>query len=178
MTNPKDPHVWLDPVLYQKEAQLVANAFAKKDPSHAEFYAANLHTLESQLTTLDAEFKTGLRSCRQKDIITSHAAFGYLASRYGINQIALAGFSPDQEPSSQTMTDIAAFAETHQIKYIFFEQLVSPRVAETIAHEVGAQSIQFNPLEGLTATQQAQGENYFTTQHHNLINLRTALACL
>ena len=177
MTNPKDPHVWLDPVLYQKEARLIADAFIQKDPAHRTLYTERLQALSQQLDNLNAKFIMGLHSCSQKNIITSHQAFGYLAQRYGLTQIALAGLSPDQEPSPQTLADVAAFAKAHAIRYIFFEALVSPQIADTVAQEIGARTLVFNPLEGLTKQEVAAGKTYLTVQEDNLKNLQIALSC-
>jgi len=115
--------------------------------------------------------------CQLKDIVTSHAAFGYLAAAYGLNQIAIAGLSPDAEPSPEQLADIVKQARTDKIKYIFFESLVSPKLAQTIATEINAQTLVFNPLEGLTKDEIAQGQDYFTEMRNNLTNLRTALQC-
>jgi len=177
MSDPKDPHVWLDPLLYQKEGELIASALMKKDPAHASYYQSRFKALSDTLSELDQEFSKTLSSCDQHAIITSHAAFGYLAKRYGMRQVALAGLSPDQEPSTKTLIDVASFAKSRKIRHIFFEELVSPRIADTIAHEVGAQTLVLNPIEGLTDDQKRSGENYVTLQRKNLKNLQVALSC-
>jgi zinc transport system substrate-binding protein len=172
-----DPHIWLDPVLAEQEVALIRDAFIKADPAQTAAYSANAAAYISQLQELDNEYKTGLASCRLKDIVTSHAAFGYMAKRYGLTQIAIAGLSPDAEPSVQQMVAIAQLAKKDNIKYIFFESLVSPKLAQTIATEVGAQTIAFNPLEGLTDGQISSGETYLTVMRDNLDELRLALDC-
>ena len=177
MSDLQDPHVWLDPILYKKEAEMVTAAFVQKDPIHAALYTTNMQGLAKELDALDVEFKQGLHSCTQKNIITSHKAFGYLAIRYGLHQITLAGLSPDQEPSTKTLTDVATFAKTNKINYIFFEELASPSIAETIAREVGAKILMLNPLEGLTQKDSVAGKNYITIQKENLKNLQIALSC-
>lgn len=177
MSNPKDPHVWLDPVLYKKEAKIIAEAFIKIDPINSKIYAANAKKLSDTIDKLDLEFKKKLSGCRQKNIVTSHKAFGYLASRYGLHEVALAGLSPEQEPSSKALTEVATFAKKNKIKYIFFEELVSPSIAETIANEIGAQTLVFSPLEGLTKEDANAGKTYFSVQRENLMNLQIALEC-
>jgi len=177
MNDPKDPHVWLDPVLYKKEAELVAAVFAQSDPEHAKFYASNMQKLSAELDGLDGQFRRGLENCTQKEIVTSHKAFGYMAQQYGFEQIALAGFSPDEEPSSKTLADVATYAKTHKINYIFFEKLVSPAIAETVAREVGAKTLVLDPLEGMTKSDKQSGKTYFTVQKENLHNLHIALDC-
>lgn len=177
MSNLKDPHVWLDPVLYKKEAKVITETLIKINPANSEFYKENAQKLSNIFDQLDLDFKNGLSNCKQKNIVTSHKAFGYLASRYGLNEVALAGLSPEQEPSSKTLVEVTTFAKTNKIKYIFFEDLVSPSIAQTIAREVGAQTLVFNPLEGLTKEDIAAGKTYFTIQKENLMNLQIALEC-
>lgn len=173
----KDPHVWLDPVLAKKEVQKIVKAFVKVDPANTVFYEANEKGLENKLDSLDQSFKTGLQDCQQKNIVTSHAAFGYIASRYGLKQVPISGLSPDQEPSPKQLADVAQFARANKVKYIFFETLISPKLSETIAKEVGAKTIVFNPLEGLTSDEQAAGKDYLSIQQDNLASLRVALEC-
>jgi zinc transport system substrate-binding protein len=173
----QDPHVWLDPQLAKKEVNKITRGFIKVDPANGLYYQANEKTLDDELDRLDAKFKRGLSNCRQKDIITSHAAFSYLASRYGFNQVSIAGLSPDEEPSIQQLTKVAKFAKEHNVKYIFFESLVSPKLSDTIASEVGAEVLVLDPLEGLSNDDIKQGRNYFTVMANNLKNLRTALEC-
>lgn len=173
-----DPHVWLDPVLAKKEVIIITQALIEADLSHRSVYEVNSQNLISKLDSLDFAFKEGLKSCQQKDIVTSHAAFGYLATRYGFNQISLTGLSPGHEPSPQDFVNIVKLVKKNNIKYIFFETLVSSRLAETLAQETGAKTLIFNPLEDLTKEEQAAGKDYFSVQMENLKNLKIALGCL
>ncbi len=173
----KDPHVWLDPVLAKKEATVIAQALINVDPANKAYYEQNAKQLQEKLDALDSQFRQGLQHCQQKNIITSHAAFGYIASRYNLKQVPIAGLSPDSEPSPKQLGDVAQFAKTNNVKYIFFETLVSPRLAQTIAKEVGAKTLVFNPLEGLTKEQEEAGKNYLSIQKENLENLKIALEC-
>lgn len=172
-----DPHFWLDPLLAVQEVQRIANALVEIDPSHASAYKANALAYQQQLEKLDQSYKSGLVSCQTREIITSHAAFGYLAARYDITVHAIAGLSPDQEPSAQQLARLATLAKEHHIAAIFFETLASPRLAETLAAEIGAKTLIFNPIEGLTEDEQQQGKNYISIMEDNLQQLRIALQC-
>lgn len=172
-----DPHVWLDPVLAKQEAHAIAQGLATADPANASYYASNEQALDAKLDQLDQSYKQGLVTCASKDIITSHEAFAYLASRYGLNQVPISGLSPDAEPSAQELANVANFAKSHGVKYIFFESLVSPKLAETIANEVGAKTLVLDPIEGVSGEDQAAGQDYFTIMSANLKNLQTALGC-
>ncbi len=172
-----DPHIWLDPVIAKDEANRIASVFYQVDPPRAVQYQVNLQKLQMELDQLDTEFKTSLSNCKQKSIVTSHSAFGYLAKQYGLKQISISGLSPDAEPSPKDLARVSDFVKKNNIKYIFFETLVSPRLADTIAKETGAKSLIFNPLEGLTPEEQRQGKDYFSVMRENLQNLKIALEC-
>jgi zinc transport system substrate-binding protein len=169
-----DPHVWLDPVRLATIAEKVAERLAAADPDGATTYAANAAALRSQLEGLDRELADGLRTCQRREIVTSHAAFGYLADRYDLEQIGLSGLTPEEEPSPQRLARVAAEAREHGATTIFFETLVSPKVAETIAQEVGAQTAVLDPVEGL---QPGATGDYLSVMRANLAALRTALGC-
>jgi zinc transport system substrate-binding protein len=175
--NMTDPHIWLSPRLTEQISDEIAKTFIQLDPQHTSEYTTNLQSLKSALQELDAAYQQGLSHCEKKDIITSHASFGYLASAYGLNQVSIAGLSPDAEPSSQQLADIADFAKANDIKIIFFEELVSPKLSQTIAAEVGADTMALNPLEGITDDDMAVGKNYLTEMYQNLDNLKIALVC-
>ncbi len=172
-----DPHIWLSPPLAEQMVDNILGGFAQADPANAAYYAENADALKAQLASLDADYKTGLASCEQKNIITSHAAFGYLASAYGLHQVPIAGLSPDAEPSPKQLADIAQFAKKNDVRYIFFESLVSPKLSETIAREVGAGTMVLNPIEGLAKDELATGKTYLTEMRSNLASLRTVLQC-
>ena len=172
-----DPHIWLDPDFYQKEAQLVAAAMAKADPSKADRYAANAVQLKEDLARLAEEFKSGLSSCQKNTIVVSHEAYAYLARRFDIQLVSIAGMSPETEPSPAHLREIVRQVRDLGVKHIFFETLVSPAVAETIARETGAGILVLDPLEGLTPEEIQAGEDYLSIMRKNLTNLRTAVAC-
>lgn len=172
-----DPHLWLDPVLYKQQAVRVAEALIEKDPEHADAYRANLATLSGELDALDSEFRTGLSSCAADEFVTSHTAFAYLAERYGLHQVSISGISPETEPSPAELAEVTDFAREHGVRYIFFETLVSPSLSQTIAREVGAQTLVLDPIEGLTKEDLSSGMSYLSVMRENLANLRIALQC-
>ncbi len=172
-----DPHVWLSPPLAAQMVDKIEAGFAEVDPANADYYASNASVLKSKLQTLDAEYRQGLTNCAKKDIITSHAAFGYVASTYHLHQVSITGLSPDAEPSPKELADIARFAKKNDVKVIFFESLVSPKLAQTLASEVGAKTMVLDPIEGLTQGDLATGKNYLTEMEQNLAHLKIALQC-
>lgn len=172
-----DPHIWLDPVRMKAITDQVSAALSEIDPAGKAMYEANAQAYKAKLDALDAEFKQGLAGCRLNEFITSHAAFAYLANRYNLEQIPVRGLSPEIEPSPQRVQEVIRLAREHGIQVIYFETLVNPRVAETIAREVGAEVKVLNPIEGLTPEQEAQGLTYFDLMRENLTNLRAGLGC-
>lgn len=172
-----DPHVWLSPPLASKMAEKILAGFITVDPSNTEYYQANEAKLKSDLANLNVEYKQGLASCASKDIVTSHAAFGYLATAYGLHQVPISGVSPDAEPSPKQLADVADFVKKNGVKYIFFESLVSPKLSETIARETGAQTMVLDPIEGIIQNDLAKGIDYMAVMRSNLKNLETVLQC-
>jgi zinc transport system substrate-binding protein len=146
----KDPHVWLDPVRLSTIAGALGDRLARADPAHAADYRERAQDLQDQLQDLDRAYAKGLATCRRHEVVTSHEAFNYLAHRYGLTQIGITGVSPEAEPSPRKLAEVAAQARATGTTTIFFETLVSPKVAETIAREVGARTAVLDPLEGLT----------------------------
>lgn len=172
-----NPHYWLDPIAVQKEIDSISVALTKADPLHQSAYEQNAATMIQRLLDLDNHIRSELSSCTNRTVIASHDAFGYFARRYMLTVVPISGLSPDEEPSPARMAEIADFARANSVKYIFFESLVSPRLSDTIAQEVGAQTLVFNPLEGLTEDEIRQGKDYFTVQEENVRNLKIALGC-
>ncbi len=173
----QDPHVWLSPALAKQIAGKIAQAIEEVDPQNKDYYMQNEKHLEDKLNKLDNDYKSGLAGCKSKNIITSHAAFGYLATSYGLKQVSVSGVSPDEEPSAQQLAEVANFARKNNVKYIFFESLVSPKLSETIAKEVGAKTLVLNPIEGLTDNEIKSGASYTSVMEDNLKNLKIALEC-
>ncbi len=172
-----DPHLWLDPVLAQNQVEMINAKLQEIDPTNATFYQTNSKMLIQKLAELDSEFRTGLSKCEKNKIITSHGAFAYLAQRYNLRQVSIQGLNPDGDPSPAKIAETAKLAKENGINYIFFETLVSPKIAETIAKEIGAKTLVLNPIEGLNETEEQNGQDYFSIQRSNLANLRLALNC-
>jgi zinc transport system substrate-binding protein len=172
-----DPHIWLSPKLAQMEVQKITAALIAIDRTNTQLYQNNSQTLQKKLENLDQQYQTELSRCTKKNIITSHDAFGYLANDYHLNQISIAGLSPEVEPSAQRLAEIADYAKKNQVQYIFFESLVSPKLAQTIAREIGAKTLVLNPIEGLNDEEITSGQDYFTKMQQNLTNLKVALTC-
>ncbi len=170
-----DPHVWLDPVLAEQQVNLIEEALIKIDPENSGYYDANSHALKEELTMLDEEIRKELNSTKKKVFISSHAAFSYFARRYGLKQVAIAGISPEAEPGPAKIAEIVKIAKENEVNYIFFETLVSPKLSEVIAKEVGAKTLVLNPIEGLSRDEIDKGKTYFTVMLDNLKNLKTAL---
>lgn len=170
-----DPHIWLDPVNAQAIVRGIANALAAADSDNAEFYTNNSNDYIAQLEELNQEYSQTLSQASSKQFVTSHAAFGYMAQRYGLQQIAIMGLSPDAEPTPARMAEIIQHVKDNHIKYIFFETLISPKLSEVIANESNAQTLVLNPIEGLSDQESASGANYISEMKMNLTNLKYAL---
>jgi zinc transport system substrate-binding protein len=165
--------VWLDPVRFGTVAEKLGARLAEADPAHAADYTSRAAAIRADLAKLDAEYAAGLKTCARREIVTSHTSFQYLAQRYRLEQIGISGISPEAEPAPQRLAEVATAAREHGTTTIFFETLVSPKVAETIAQEVGARTAVLDPLEGLTQP----GADYYSVMRSNLSALRQALGC-
>jgi zinc transport system substrate-binding protein len=163
-----DPHVWLDPLRYAEMAERIGAALER--PERAAAFAGRLRAL-------DEELRDGLAACRRHELVTSHAAFGYLAERYDLEQIAITGLSPETEPTPRELEEVIDEVREHGATTVFFETLVSPRLAETVARETGAETAVLDPIEGLTEEELERGEDYFSIMRENLEALRGALGC-
>ena len=167
-----DPHGWLDPVRMQQAAQALAGRLAQADPGHAADYRSRAAAVVADLAALDRDFRTSLTGCARHDVVTSHSAFGYLASRYGLVQRGISGLTPDAEPSPRRLAEVARFARANGVTTIFFESLVDPKVARTVASEVGARTAVLDPVEGVR-----HGDDYLSVQRRNARALHDALGC-
>lgn len=170
-----DPHIWLDPIRAMQQAENIKNAFIQADRRNEKFYEENYKKFAQHLMDLDQSYREGLKNIKNREIIVAHAAFGYLADRYGLKQVAIKGISPQEEPSVAKIVEICDFCRKHQSKYIFFETLSSPKLAEVLAREVGAQTSVLNPIGNLTQKEIQQGKNYLTVMQENLETLKKAL---
>jgi len=170
-----DPHVWLDPMNAKAEMESIKNSFIQADPDNKDYYEANYTKYAAEFDALDKEFRDAITSLPNKDIIVAHQAFGYLCSAYGLNQVPVEGLAPDSEPDPARVAEIIEFAKEHDVKVIFFEELVSPKVAEVIASAIGAKTDVLSPVEALSDEQMENGDDYFTVMRHNLEALKAAL---
>ena len=170
-----DPHVWLDPENAKIEMEAIRDALCAADPENSTVFQSNYEKYAAELDALDAEFREKLAPLPSRTIVVAHEAFGYLCDAYGLTQVGIEGLSPDSEPDPGRMAEVIDFVREHSISTIFFEELVSPKVAEAIASETGAQAKMLSPLEGLSDEQAAAGADYFSVMHDNLAALMEAL---
>ena len=170
-----DPHVWLDPENAKIEMEAIRDALCAADPENSTVFQSNYEKYAAELDALDAEFREKLAPLPNRTIVVAHEAFGYLCDAYGLTQVGIEGLSPDSEPDPGRMAEVIDFVRDHSISTIFFEELVSPKVAEAIASETGAQAKMLSPLEGLSDEQAAAGADYFSVMHDNLAALMEAL---
>lgn len=170
-----DPHVWLSPLQAMKVADNIKNGFMQADPEHTHLYEANYEVLIDELEKLHDQYAQMTSEARTRDLVVSHEAFGYLARDYGLNQVGVMGLSSYAEPSVQTMKRITDFIQEHDIKYILFEELASPKIAETLANDNDIDVLMINTLEGLTSEHVESGEDYMSIMYKNLTTLTRAL---
>jgi zinc transport system substrate-binding protein len=170
-----DPHVWLDPILAKLQAEAIKDALIEIDQKNAEYYEGNYTQLVNQFDELHVKYHELSENIERRDFVVSHAAFGYIASRYDLNQIAISGLSPSNEPSARQLQKIIEFVKENQIQYIMFENLVVPKVAEVVRQEVGADVLVLHNLEALTKEEISQGKDYFSIMEDNLEALKKAL---
>ena len=163
-----DPHVWLDPIRYAAVARRIARALG--DPGAADALVRRLHAL-------DARFRHGLERCARRELVTSHAAFGYLAARYGLEQVPLVGLSPEAEPGPKELERLVGEVRATGATTVFSETLGSTALADTVARESGTKTATLDPLEGLTPAEVDAGADYFSVMQANLAALRKALGC-
>ena len=167
-----DPHVWLDPTLMSTLAGAVADRLSAVEPAAAAGFRERAAALQGELAALDGAYRTGLAQCARTDVVTSHNAFGYLTERYGLTQVGITGLVPEEEPTPGRLADVARLARERGVTTVFFETLVSPRTAESLAREVGAQARVLDPVESAP-----EDGDYLRAMRGNLAALRTALGC-
>lgn len=170
-----DPHLWLDPIRSIELANNIKNSLIDLMPEHTTDFENNFNQLKAELEKLDQEFKTTIENSKTKYILVAHAAYGYWEERYGIEQIAISGLSPTQEPSQKELQNIIEESTEHNIHYVIFEQSVSPKVAKIIQEELGAESLTLHNLESMTEEDIKQNEDYFSIMRKNLQTIKKAL---
>lgn len=172
-----DPHVWLDPNLFKAMVDRLAEALSEADPQNRDVYEANAAAYRRQLDDLDAAFRQGLAQCDRRVMVTSHDAFGYLARAYDLTQDAIAGLEPESEPTPNRLAELATKVRAEGTNTIFYETLVSPKVARALAREAGVSTSVLDPLEGLSKDDAKAGKTYVSVMRDNLAALRQALGC-
>ncbi|MCA5894903.1 zinc ABC transporter substrate-binding protein [Isoptericola sp. NEAU-Y5] len=172
-----DPHFWLDPMRLVPVADAVAQALTDADPANADAYAQGAAALTAQLEDLDGRFSTGLQQCETRVLVTSHEAFGYLAERYDLTQIGIVGLDPEAEPSPARLREVGEVVTANDVSTIFTETLTSPKVAQTLASDLGVTTAVLNPLEGLSDDELAGGADYASVMQDNLTALTGGLRC-
>ncbi|GFE17054.1 zinc ABC transporter substrate-binding protein [Streptomyces glebosus] len=169
----KDPHIWLDPVKYAEVAKGVNKTLAKADPGHKADYQKNTDALVKKLDGLNTEFKDGLKKRSSDTFLTTHAAFGYLAERYGLTEEAISGLDPESEPSAKRIKDLHTLAKEHHVSTVFFETIANPATAKALAGDLHLKTDVLDPLEGINT--KSRGTDYFGVQRANLAALQKAL---
>lgn len=168
-----DPHVWLDPMNAVSMAEVVEASFAEQAPDYKDEFADRLSAFKEEANTLDAELQAAVEAGSKSELLVTHAAYGYLAERYGFEQLPIAGLTPSEEPSQQALKRVIEEAKLHDLRYIAFEDTVTPKVAEVVKNEIGAEAVTIYNLESVTKEQMDQG--YFDLMRENVKALETAL---
>jgi zinc transport system substrate-binding protein len=170
-----DPHFWLDPTRLAAVATALTERLATAAPAHAADFRANDAALQADLRELDTALAAGLRHCASTDLVTSHNAFGYLAERYGLHQVGLTGLTPESEPAGRHLAAVSDFVRRSKVRTIYYETLVSPRVAQTVAGTTGVRTAVLDPLEGLD--DRSAGADYLQVMRSNLATLKAGQPC-
>lgn len=175
----QDPHVWLDLSHAQEMVDAIRDGFVRKDPSHQGQYRASADAYKARLAALDDRFRSVLSTCEKKVIIYGgHAAFSYLARRYGLQfEAAYRGFSPDAEPTPRHLAGVTDKMKRYRLGHVFYEELVSPRVAETIARETGATLLLLHGAHNVSKHDMEEGVTFLSLMERNLASLRVGLQC-
>lgn len=163
-----DPHVWLDPTLAKIEAENIKNELSKQMPKHKQYFEDNFMKIESQFDDLDSQLKSLTLHSERKDIVVSHAAYGYWESRYGIKQIPITGLSPSQEPSQKELKKVVDFTRKHKVKYILFETFATPKVASVVKDETNAEILRLNHLATVSEEDLKNKKDYFDLMKENI----------
>lgn len=173
----RDPHVWNDPVLAQKEVRNIANAMEKADPANAEYYESNAVAYNLVLAKLDHDIGSNLSSCDTRTFVSFHNAFGYFTKRYNLTDYWLSGLAPDAEILPQDISRVEGAIKQSNVTIIFSEDLVDPNLANTLASDAGASVKILSPLEGVTPTELQKHVSFTDKWYENLDNLKIALKC-
>jgi len=172
-----DPHIWLDPIIAKQQVMTIKDAMIKVDANNAQYYEDNANAYSAKLDDLDSTIKTELSECKKNTIVPFHNAFSYFGARYGIKIHALSGIAPESEVTATDLKEIIDYVRENQIKVIFAEELVDPKLAQVLADEAGTQILILSPLEGISQEDQKAGKSYLDKMEENLKNIKIALEC-
>lgn len=173
--NSSDPHIWLDPDNALKMAEKIKDTLCEKDAVFKDYYEKNYYKLAAEIEAVDKEYTEAFTGVKENKIVVAHEAYGWLCKAYGLEQIAIEGISAESEPSPSKMKELVNTLKQNNIKYVFYEELVSPKVAQSLADEAGAELLELNPFEGLSDEEIAEGKTYTVVMRDNLENLKKAL---
>jgi zinc transport system substrate-binding protein len=172
-----DPHIWLDPVNAEKQVMTIRDALIQADPAGKDYYESNAAAYIAKLAALDSQFRALMPTCRKKDILITHATLAYFCQEYGCHQIAITGINEAAEPSPADLVNVIQQAKADNVSVVFFEVLMNPKSAETVASEINGTVMVFHSLHGLTSEEQQSGEDYLSLMQGNLDKIKTALEC-
>ena len=171
-TTGADPHFWLDPTRLADVADALARRLGQVAPAHAAAFTASAGALRAELLDLDADLRDGLRSCRSRSLVTAHEAFGYLARRYGLQQLGVTGLDPEAEPDAADLASVAEFVRREKVLTVYTETLASPDIARALAAETGVRTAVLDPVES-----RPDGGDYLTALRADLVALRQGQGC-
>ena len=173
-----DPHIWLDMDNAQKMVDNITAAFIKKDPRNSDYYLKNAHDYKLKLTALDQRYRTELSGCKTKTILhAGHWAFAYLAKRYNLKYIAAYNVLADAEPSPQKIVSLVGQVKTEKVPFIYYEDMINPRLAQMIAKETDAGLLKLNNGHDVSKTGIKNGESFISLMENNLTNLKKGMRC-
>ena len=172
-----DPHMWLDPVLAVVQVERIRDALINADADNADVFRENAAALISELNELHTEFTQALANCRHDHFVTSHAAYGYLAARYAVEQIPIAGLSPEAEPSPQQLAELTDRVVDLGLGYVLVEPVLAGTLEETVQRETGIELIPIHAIESVTQDELDAHDDYFGLMRDNLASLKLALEC-
>lgn len=174
---PYDPHIWLDPILAKQQVTMIKDAMTKVDANNAQYYEDNANAYSAKLDELDSKIRVELSNCKKNTIVPFHNAFAYFGNRYGIIIHSLSGVVPESEATASELKELIDFVKENEIKVIFTEELVDPKLAQVLADEAGAQVLTLSPLEGVSQEELSKGTSYLDKMEENLKNIKMALEC-
>ncbi len=154
-------------------AEAVEAAFSEQAPDYKDEFADRLSAFKEEADTLDAELKAAVDAGSKSELLVTHAAYGYLAERYAFEQLPITGLTPSEEPSQQALKRVIEEAQLHDLTHIAFEDTVTPKVAQVVQNEIGAEAVTIYNLESVT--KQQMDKSYFDLMRENVKALETAL---